>query len=126
MCSFAHELCDYGGPGQEGINHFHLLSQGRTRSILIASSPFYLTLDAMCFCIEHRQQRLHGGEVTVLWAGFSNSLDVRPVLAYYIHAEEGWWTGCDFLLQEHRIRKDLTPVHIQGPEDNAMTAHCYF
>ena len=40
--SFDHELRDYGGPGQEGINHLHLLSQGRTRSILIASSPFYL------------------------------------------------------------------------------------
>lgn len=73
-------------------------------------SKKYLTLDAMCFGMEHRQQSLHGGEVTVLWAGFSNSLDVRPVLAYYVHAEEGWWTGCDCLLQEHHIHNDLTPV----------------
>lgn len=86
-------------------------------------SKKYLTLDAMCFRMEHRQQRLHGGEVTVLWAGFSNSLDVRPVLAYYVHAEEGWWTGCDFLLQEHRICKDLTPV---GLYNSIALIKCHF
>lgn len=65
----------------------------------------------MCFGMEHRQQGLHGSEVIVLRAGFTNSVDIGPVFANYVHAEEGWRTdGRDFFLQEHRISEDLTPV----------------
>ena len=65
--------------------------------------------------MEHRQQGLHGGEVIVLRAGFTNSVDVGPVFANYVHAEEGRRTdGRDFLLQEHRISEDLTPVGLHN------------
>ena len=60
--------------------------------------------------MEHRQKGFHGSQVMVFRVDFTNSADVRPIFANNIHAK-GWRTdGRDFLLQEHWINEDLSPV----------------
>ena len=77
--------------------------------------------------MDNRQEGSHVLKRLELWNAGTHFLQVRPVLAGNVHAKEcDVIFGCHLVLQEHRVRIDFTPEHVQGSQQYSMSADSQF
>lgn len=80
----------------------------------------YLTFPRVGLCMHHWQEWLHVQERRKLWTIINNSLQVWPVLAYYISAHELNIPWRQLLLEKQRICKYFPPHHVQTSQQHTM------